>query len=275
VCDACAVAIMLALGIGRWACLLAGDDYGKPTELWLGIRFYSGLVPQELWGVPLHPTQLYMSVNALWLFFVLEWIRRRATWAGQAFGAMLILYAATRAFLIEPYRGDFVERNPAYAKHVVAEIVVERTGDGPAITLPRGAVVSGGGRTGRILGGLDPKGLVKGTDKHLVRPIDVTLAEGQQKVRCFAISDEPLTPAETAAIHRFQWPVDRIEGLEGATARTDDVQPYRSHLPQPPDYVSTSQWISFLVALGGVVILLAGRRLRQPGFTDAVAARAP
>jgi phosphatidylglycerol:prolipoprotein diacylglycerol transferase len=273
VCDACAAAIMLALGIGRWACLLAGDDYGKPTELWLGIRFYSGLVPHELQGVPLHPTQLYMSVNALWIFFVLEWIRRRATWAGQAFGAMLILYAGTRAFLIEPFRGDFVERNPGYGKYVVAEVVVERTGDGPAITLPRGAAVSGDGRTGRLLGGYDVAQDEKG-ERPLVRPIDVTLAPGQEMVRCFAISDKPLTPAETGAFHRFQWNVDKIEGLEGATVKTYRVRPYKSDLPQPPGYVSTSQWISVLVALGGVLILFVGYRLRQPGFTEAAAARA-
>ena len=272
VCDACASSIMLALGIGRWACLLAGDDYGKPTQLWLGIRFYDGLVPAELWNVPLHPTQLYMSLNALWLFFILEWIRRRATWAGQAFGMMLILYAATRAFLIEPFRGDFGERNPVYLKHVVAEIQVERTGDGPAITLARGTEVSGGGRTGRILGGYPSAAPAPG-ETVLVQPIDVILPAGQERVRCFAISDRPLTIAEVESFHRLQWNVDRIEGLEGATVKTVNVRPYRSDLPQPPGYVSTSQWISILVVLGGVIILVVGHRLRQPGFTEAVAAR--
>jgi phosphatidylglycerol:prolipoprotein diacylglycerol transferase len=271
VCDAGVSALMLALGIGRWACLLAGDDYGKPTELWLGIRFYSGLVPEELKGIPLHPTQLYMSVNALWLFFVLEWIRRRATYAGQAFAAMLILYALTRTFLIEPFRGDFVERNPSYAKHLAAEIEVERTGDGPAITLPRGAAVSGGGRTGRLLGMKDPAAV--GEASVLVAPIDVTLPAGKTSVTCWAISDAPVTPKELSALHRIQWPIDRIEGLEGAMAKTLGVRHYKSDLPKPPGYVSTSQWISVGVVLSGIMILLIARRLRQPGFTAAVQAQ--
>jgi hypothetical protein len=38
--------------------------------------------------------------------------------------------------------------------------------------------------------------------------------------------------------------------------------------------VSTSQWISIAVALGGAFVLLFARKLRQPGFTESVAARA-
>ena len=50
VCDLGAAAVILALGIGRWACLLAGDDYGRPTEAWFGIRFYHEqcLVPRRI-----------------------------------------------------------------------------------------------------------------------------------------------------------------------------------------------------------------------------------
>ena len=274
ICDAASAALMLALGIGRWACLLAGDDYGKPTEAWLGIRFYSGLVPKELYGIPLHPTQLYMSLNALWLFFVLDVIRRRARYAGQAFAFLLILYAGTRAFLIEPFRGDFVERNPSYAKHLAVEFLVERAKDGPEITLERGAVVSGGGRTGRLLGAKDPAAVAaKGEESVLVSPIDVTLAAGETSARCWAISDDPVPAADIAAFHRLQWPVDRIEGLPDATVRTLHVRPYKSDLPKPPGYVSTSQWISVGVALAGVMILAIARRRREPGFTETVAAR--
>ncbi len=274
ICDAAAAALMLSLGIGRWACLLAGDDYGKPTEAWLGIRFYSGLVPRELYGVPLHPTQLYMSLNAFWLFFVLDVIRRRARYAGQAFAFLLILYAGTRAFLIEPFRGDFVERNPSYAKHVAAELLVERAAGGPAITIERGAVVSGGGRTGRILGAKEPGAVAaKGEKNVLVSPIDLTLAAGETYARCWAISDGPVATKDIEAFHRLQWPVDRIEGVEGVTVRAQNVRAYKSDLPKPPGYVSTSQWISVGVAAAGVMILVTARRRREPGFADAVATR--
>jgi len=269
----CAAAIMLALGIGRWSCLLAGDDYGQPTALWQGIRFYSGLVPDGLKGIPLHPTEMYMSVNAFWLFFVTEWVRRRASYAGQAFATMLILYALTRAFLIEPFRGDFVERNPSYKKHVAALLEVKRSGDGPAITLRRGTAVSGGGRTGKILGGAFKTHLPYDEGGHAA-PADVTLPAGEASALVWMISDGPATAEELKdlQLRRLRWPVDRIEGLEGAEVHVVELRPYNSDLPKPPGFVSTSQWISIAVVLGGVLILLIGRKLKQPGFREAVAA---
>ncbi len=271
-CDACAVAIMLALGIGRWSCLLAGDDYGQPTELWHGIRFYSGLVPEGLKGIPLHPTQLYMSVNAFWLFFVLEGIRRRSAYAGKAFAAMLILYALTRAFFIEPFRGDFVERNPSWKKHVAAQLMFERPGGGPALTIERGTEVSGGGRTGRVLGGAWATGsCYDGNGK--AAPRDVVMAEGQVAARLWAVSDAPLSRSEAAAPHRLQWPVDRVAGHGDLKVRVLEIRRYESDLPSPPGFVSTSQWISILVVAGGVLILVIARKLHQPGFAESVAAR--
>jgi len=261
ICDACAVALMLSLGIGRWACLLAGDDYGARTDLWLGIRFYNehALVPAELRGVLLHPTQLYMSLNALWLFFIVEWIRRRARYAGEAFAAMLILYAITRAAFIEPFRGDFVERNPEYAKRVAARLRIERAGEGPEIKLARGTNVrSDDGRTGRLLA-------------------DATLPAGEKAMTVWAITDEAAQPRETPSMLPARrtapdWQVSRVEGLEGATVLAVQCRWYGSDLPRPPGFVSTSQWISGIVILAGVLILVIARRLRSPGFTEAVAA---
>ncbi len=121
VADIGAAAVILALGVGRWACLLAGDDYGRETEGWFGIRFYheQSLIPEGLRGKLLHPTQMYMSVMCLWIFCAVEWIRRRARFAGQGLAAMLILYAVGRGALIEPVRGDSFIRHKArpVAKH--------------------------------------------------------------------------------------------------------------------------------------------------------------
>jgi hypothetical protein len=82
------------------------------------------------------------------------------------------------------------------------------------------------------------------------------------------VSDRPFTPQEAAR----GWQVDRIEGLEGATVRALQPRPFNSDLPQPPGFVSTSQWISIAVALSGVLVLAISRKLRQPGYRDAVAA---
>jgi len=271
ICDACSSSMMLALGIGRWSCLLAGDDYGKPTALWQGIRFYSGLVPDGLKEIPLHPTQLYMSVNALWLFFILEFIRRRASYAGQAFAAMLVLYALTRSVLIEPLRGDFVERNPVYKKHAAALLEVERKGEGPAVTIPRGASVSGGGRTGRVLGGAWKSHRAYDWSGNPA-PADVTLKEGDASALVWVITDDPLTPEELDERHRLRWPVDKVEVEGVAVGRVVDVRKYGSDLAQPPGFVSTSQWISIGVVLAGIAILLIARKLNQPGFAESVAA---
>jgi len=55
VLDAGAPALMLAYGIGRLGCHLAGDgDYGLPTDLPWGVRYDHGLVPpsQAFAGLP-------------------------------------------------------------------------------------------------------------------------------------------------------------------------------------------------------------------------------
>lgn len=120
------------LVVGRWGCLLVGDDYGKPApESWsdspMPIHFGNGgelglftlRVPSREWlsqnteslfdpddaGGVLWATQTWMSLNALlvalagWL-----WLRRRKNY-GQPAAWMLAQYAACR-FAIEFFRGD-------------------------------------------------------------------------------------------------------------------------------------------------------------------------
>lgn len=269
VADACAVALMLALGIGRWACLLAGDDYGARTDLWLGIRFYDPecLIPRQLRGELLHPTQLYMSLNALWLFVILETIRRRARFAGQALAWMLILYAVTRFVVIEPFRGDFVERNPGWGKHVAVSIRVTKKKDTAPVHLERGAAVTGaGGRAGRLLEDLD-------------------LDAGEARGTVWALTNEPARPRkpdnpllrETGRIGAPpSWPVATVEGLgTEATLKAVGERWYHSDLPPPPGYVSTSQWISLLVVACGIGLLLVARRVNEPGFAEAVEQAVP
>lgn len=263
VADVGAAAVMLALGIGRWACLLAGDDYGRPTDGWWGIRFYheQSLVPEALRGRLLHPTQMYMSVMCLWIFFCVELIRRRARYAGQAIAWMLILYAVGRGALIEPVRGDFVERNPGYGKHLAVALIIDKPAGSPAVSLKRGAKVSSkAGRTGVLLSDFD-------------------LAEGAAKGFVFAMSDEP-AKKQTGGFFAGapSWRVDRVEGLPEGVEFMIDVRMrrtpwYGSDLPVPPGYVSTSQWISIFIIGAGILILVVSRRLRVPGYTEALRQR--
>ncbi len=249
--DITATVTLLGLGIGRWACFCMADDYGRPTDLPWGVRFTdpNALVAEKLRGVALHPTQLYMSVNALWLFFFAEWIRRRARYAGTALGCMLILYAVTRALVIEPFRGDFVERNPSYAAHKAAEFSIRKGEETPALELKRETVVTDveTGATGQLLS-------------------DVSLPAGLAQVAVHAISDMPFA-------NDASWNPTVVAGLPPeVSVRHVVTVPYDSHLPAPPGYVSTSQWIGLLILALGVGVLVLARKLEEPGYAAAVEA---
>ena len=62
--------IAIGQAIGRWGCLFAGCCYGKETDAIFGITFTNprSLAPLE---TSLHPTQIYLSINALFIFIFL------------------------------------------------------------------------------------------------------------------------------------------------------------------------------------------------------------
>jgi phosphatidylglycerol:prolipoprotein diacylglycerol transferase len=106
-CDLVAPSAFLGTVIGRWGCFVAGDDYGKPTTSWIGVRFTDPncLVPHELRGVPLYPTQLFMSAKCLVVALVCFWVTRRKKFDGQVAGVAFMVYPILRS-IIELYRGD-------------------------------------------------------------------------------------------------------------------------------------------------------------------------
>ena len=117
VADVCAPALALSYGIGRIGCFLVGDDYGRPTESWVGIAFPNGLPPttagslRRNFGVSIpdsvpdfqvlavHPTQLYETALAFLILAVLWKLRMRDKAAGWLFGAWLVLAGAERFFV--------------------------------------------------------------------------------------------------------------------------------------------------------------------------------
>ena len=115
--------LALAYGIGRIGCFLVGDDWGRPTGSWVGIRFPNGAPPTRVdiierefgiqvdpelvarFGdvVPVHPTQLY-EVGLSTLIFLFLWsIRRHQHSNGWLFMLWLTLAGAER-FLVEFFR---------------------------------------------------------------------------------------------------------------------------------------------------------------------------
>jgi phosphatidylglycerol:prolipoprotein diacylglycerol transferase len=110
IADMGAPSIALGEAIGRWGCFAAGCCYGKPTDGPLGVRFTDPFAHDAVGtplGVPLHPTQIYLSVNAFLIFLILQWAYRRRTFDGEVFWLYVLLYAITRG-LIENLRGDSV-----------------------------------------------------------------------------------------------------------------------------------------------------------------------
>ncbi len=121
--DAAAPALALAYGVGRIGCFLVGDDYGRPTDSWVGIAFPNGAPPThadtiaerfgvtvdpaiiEKYGeiVPVHPTQLYETGLSTLIFFVLWSLRAKGHRPGWIFMTWLAL-AGVERFVVEIFR---------------------------------------------------------------------------------------------------------------------------------------------------------------------------
>jgi phosphatidylglycerol:prolipoprotein diacylglycerol transferase len=106
--DLCGPAIALGQAIGRIGCFMAGDDYGRPTDLPWAVTFVdpdAARIGGAPLGIPLHPVQLYESIVCLALFVVLVRLNRRKRFEGEVMLAYTLLYAIAR-FVLEFFRGD-------------------------------------------------------------------------------------------------------------------------------------------------------------------------
>ena len=104
--DAAAPALILAYGIGRIGCQLAGDgDYGTPTDLPWGMAYPDGLVPtNEI----VHPAPVYETLGATAACFVLWALRKKYPQTGAIFGLYLVLAGVERLLV------EFIRVNPVY-----------------------------------------------------------------------------------------------------------------------------------------------------------------
>lgn len=108
VMDMATPSLAIAHFFGRLGCFSAGCCYGKaaPTGLPWAVTFSDplSLAPP---GIPLHPTQLYDALNALIIFSVLMFFRRREKFTGQLLVIYLMMYSVGRS-IVEIYRGDSI-----------------------------------------------------------------------------------------------------------------------------------------------------------------------
>ena len=116
------IAQVLAIGyaVGRMGCFFVGDDYGRPTDAWFGVKFPQGAPPTrvsvmenhfgieidpyfvERFGevIPVHPTQLYEVAMSLMIFGFLWRIRKHNYAEGWIWWIWFVLAGAER-FLVE------------------------------------------------------------------------------------------------------------------------------------------------------------------------------
>jgi phosphatidylglycerol:prolipoprotein diacylglycerol transferase len=91
--------LVLAMGIGRLACVITGDAMGRPTTGPFGFAYTSphAMVPQL--GVYYTPTPVYELLMNLAIFVLLWRLRKHSLPDGMLFLVFLVTYAAGR-FLI-------------------------------------------------------------------------------------------------------------------------------------------------------------------------------
>ena len=114
IADSIAPGVAVAYAIGRVGCFLVGDDYGRPTESWVGIAFPNGSPPstagnlRRAFGVSIpesvadstvlavHPTQLYEVGLSLLIFAALWRLRGRGKPIGWLFSLWIALAGLER-----------------------------------------------------------------------------------------------------------------------------------------------------------------------------------
>ncbi len=103
--DVIAPGVALGHSIGRFGCFFAGCCYGQSSDLPFAVTFTNpdSLAPLN---VPLHPTQIYMVLSNLVLFFILLLMFKKKRFHGMVFLTYIMLYSFFR-FVIEFFRGDF------------------------------------------------------------------------------------------------------------------------------------------------------------------------
>ncbi len=111
--------VFVGIGFGRIGCFLNGCCYGRITTLPWGVRFpkdgvpFVGLVEKHLIQAtdactpPLHPTQIYSSIDGFMIAFITAWYFWHRRRNGEVLAVALVIYPVTR-FCIELLRADEV-----------------------------------------------------------------------------------------------------------------------------------------------------------------------
>ncbi len=120
--DCVASCLGLGIALGRLSCFLNGDDFGTLSGLPWAVRFphasypfvaqvRAGILdPIEDLSLPVHPVQLYLSLNGVLLFVLASWYwKKLRNHPGATFWLFWLTYSPTR-FVLEFLRGDQSQR---------------------------------------------------------------------------------------------------------------------------------------------------------------------
>jgi phosphatidylglycerol:prolipoprotein diacylglycerol transferase len=132
VADILAAPLAFGIAIGRIGCFLNGCCYGKISFIH-GVCFPAkdnpaafaqqvsdGLIsPGAVCSLPVLPTQLYESLAALAIFFLLLWLERKKHFAGFSFWTLILFYSSLR-FIIESLR--YYDSNFIFGALTVSQI---------------------------------------------------------------------------------------------------------------------------------------------------------
>ncbi|MDC3412939.1 prolipoprotein diacylglyceryl transferase [Terrihalobacillus insolitus] len=114
--DYLAPPMILAMGIGRAACLFSGGAFGSPTGSSFGMVFPEGTIAYEYYGSqPLWPAVIWESQGDILIFAILFYVFGKQLFKGSVFTLFIFLYGMER-FLLSFFRGD----SPQYALGLTA-----------------------------------------------------------------------------------------------------------------------------------------------------------
>lgn len=123
--DVMALATPVIIFFVRVGCLLAGCCYGKPTTCFIHLVFrHPGSTAYEFYpNMPIHATQVYGMLDAVFMFFLLGFIYLKRTFYGQVLACFLMSYGLLRFFIEEFLRGD-VDRGVYFGWLSTGQIVM-------------------------------------------------------------------------------------------------------------------------------------------------------
>lgn len=112
--DALAPSLSIGTAIGRVGCLLQGCCFGKPTTMLWGM---------DVNGTYVHPTQIYLSLHGLLMFFILAKLFKSKRYDGQLTYWYFLLYSVGR-FIIESFRADNIAKVHSLSSFQILSLIL-------------------------------------------------------------------------------------------------------------------------------------------------------